>query len=83
MDYQRFYWNLGGGGGLWFVPVLTGIMFILFGLLILYVPNLLEYLVAAALLLIGFSLLGVGWHWRTRISFRRLDQDGQNPPPPQ
>ena len=81
MDYQRFYWNLSGGGGMWFIPVVAGVMFVLFGILILIVPMLLEYLIASTLMLIGFSLMGVGWHWRTRVSIRRLDEDEHKPPP--
>jgi hypothetical protein len=80
MDYQRLYGHL-GGGGLWFIPICAGAVLILFGVLILIVPNLLEYVVAGALLLAGFSLLGVGWRGRTRVSFRRLDENEQNPPP--
>lgn len=78
MNNRGFYWNL-GGGGLWFVPVFIGVMLILFGVLIFLIPNLLEYFVASALLLAGGSLVGVGWQWRTRATYRRLNRDGNEP----
>ncbi len=74
MRDQQYQWGL-GGGGLWLVPVLSGLVLIVFGILIFIVPKLLELIVAAVLIFAGCSLIGVGWHLRGRVTYRRMDED--------
>jgi len=76
MQDRHDQWGLGGGGGLWFAPVFFGLVLILFGVLIFAMPDLLAFLVAAVLVLAGCSLLGLGWHLRGRVTYRRMDDDG-------
>ena len=68
-----------GGGGLWFAPVFFGLVLILFGVLIFVMPNLLAFLVAAVLVLAGGALLGLGWHLRGRVTYRRMDDAEPGP----
>jgi hypothetical protein len=76
MQSQRYHWGLPEGGGFWFLPALLGLVLILFGVLIFVVPKLLELIVAAALVAAGCSLLGLAWHLRGRVTYRRMDDEG-------
>ena len=75
MQYQRYNLGLGEGGGLWFVPAALGLLLIVFGVLIFLVPKLLELIVAAVLVAAGCSLLGLAWHLRGRVTYRRVDDN--------
>jgi hypothetical protein len=75
-------WNIGGLGSLWLGPALLGIMLIFFGVLIFVVPKLLELIVAAVLFFAGCSLLGLAWHLRGRVQYRRMDDGGPGPDDP-
>jgi protein-S-isoprenylcysteine O-methyltransferase Ste14 len=66
-------WNMGNVGGVWLAPALLGVALIVFGVLIFVVPKLLELIVAAAFIFAGCALLGLAWHMRGRITYRRLD----------
>ncbi len=68
-----------GGSGLWFAPVFFGFVLIMFGVMIFVKPDLLAFLVAAVLVLSGGSLLGLGWHLRRRVTYRRMDDDQPGP----
>jgi len=63
--------------GLTWVYLVPGGVLVLLGLLILLVPNLLEVLVAAALIVAGVSLLSLGW--RLRRAVRRQSSPWQAP----
>lgn len=76
MQYQRHHWGLPEGGGFWLLPALLGLLLIVFGVLIFVVPKLLELIVAAVLVTAGCSLLGLAWHLRGRVTYRRMDDDG-------
>ena len=76
MQNQRYSLGLGGGGGLWLLPAFLGLLLIVFGVLIFVVPKLLELIVAAVLVAAGCSLLGLAWHLRSRVTYRRMDDDG-------
>ena len=76
MQNQRYSLGLGGGGGLWLLPAFLGLLLIVFGVLIFVVPKLLELIVAAVLVAAGCSLLGLAWHLRSRVTYRRMDYDG-------
>lgn len=69
-------WNMGSLGGFWLAPAALGVLLIVFGVLIFVVPKLLEFIVAAALIFAGCSLLGLGWHLRGRVTYRRMDDNG-------
>jgi hypothetical protein len=81
MQLRHDQWGLGGGGGLWFAPVSLGLLLILFGVLVFARPELLAYLVAAVLVVVGGLLVGVGWHLRRRVTYRRMDEDDDVPGP--
>jgi multisubunit Na+/H+ antiporter MnhG subunit len=59
--------------GFWLAPASLGVLLILFGVLILVVERLLQFLVAAVFVMAGCSLLGLAWHMRGRVTYRRLD----------
>ena len=61
---------------MWFLPAFLGLLLIVFGVLIFVVPKLLELIVAAVLVAAGCSLLGLAWHLRSRVTYRRMDDDG-------
>ncbi|MFQ5806688.1 MAG: DUF3096 domain-containing protein [Phycisphaerae bacterium] len=69
-------WNLGELGGLWLAPALFGLVLILFGVLIFVFPDLLSFIVAAVLIFAGFSLLGLAWNMRVRVTYRRKGDRG-------
>jgi len=73
MPYQ---WNTGNIGALWIAPALLGVALILFGVLVFIVPRLLQFIVAAVLVFAGCSLLGLAWHLRGRVTYRRMDDYG-------
>jgi hypothetical protein len=79
MQDQRYPFGLGGGGGFWLLPALLGLLLIVFGVLIFVVPKLLELIVAGVLVAAGCSLLGLAWHLRGRVTYRRMDDDGPGP----
>lgn len=59
----------------------AGGMLVLFGILVLVVPQLLEILFAGTAMFFGFVLLGWGWRLR-QIEQRRPPGDDQPPWPP-
>jgi len=63
--------------GLAWTYLLPGGVLVLLGLLILLVPNLLEVIVAAALIVAGVSLLSFGW--RVRRAVRRRSGAWEEP----
>ena len=73
MQYQ---WNMGNVGGLWLAPAFFGVLLIVFGVAIFVVPKMLEFIVAAVLIFTGCSLLGLAWHLRGRVTYRRFDDRG-------
>ena len=75
-------WNTGTLGGFWLAPALLGGMLIVFGVLVFVVPKLLELLVAAVFVFAGCSLLGLAWHLRGRVAYRRMDDRGPGPDGP-
>lgn len=70
---MRDQWNTGNIGGFWFAPAAFGVLLIVFGVLILVVEWLLQFIVAAVLVCAGCSLLGLAWHLRGRVTYRRID----------
>ena len=68
-------WNFGNIGAIWLAPAAFGIALIGFGVLILAVPWLLQFVVAAVLISAGCSLLGLAWHMRGRVTYRRMNED--------
>jgi Flp pilus assembly protein TadB len=65
---------MGNVGGVWLAPALLGVALIVFGVLIFVVPKLLQLIVAAVFIFAGCALLGLAWHMRGRITYRRLDE---------
>jgi hypothetical protein len=59
---------------MWAAPAVFGIVLILFGVLILVMPAILNYLIAAFFIMAGASLLGVAWGVRSRVTFHRMDE---------
>ncbi len=53
-----------GGFGPWWLVLIPGGLCVLIGILIIYVPDLLETMVASAFILIGIVLLSAGWRLR-------------------
>lgn len=76
---MRLPWNSEPIGGFWLAPASFGLLLIVFGVLILIVEWLLRFIVAGILILAGFSLLGLAWRLRGRVTYRRIDT---GPPPP-
>ena len=74
-------WNMNNIGGFWLAPAFLGVVLILFGVLIFVVPKVLEFIVAAVLVFAGCSLLGLAWHLRGRVTYRRMDDHGAGPGP--
>jgi hypothetical protein len=70
---------MGNPGGMWLAPALFGVVLILFGVLIFVFPDLLSFIVAAVLIFAGFSLLGLAWNMRGRVTYRRMDGRGPGP----
>jgi protein-S-isoprenylcysteine O-methyltransferase Ste14 len=68
-------WNREATQGFWLAPAIFGVVFILLGVLIFAVPNLLEYIVAGIFVAVGVTLLGLAWQTRARVSYRRIDED--------
>lgn len=60
------------------VLTLLGILLVSFGLLILAIPWLLQYLVGGLFILIGMALLGVAW--RRRFAPRRMPPEQNQEP---
>ncbi len=64
-------------GMIWAAPGLGGLLLILAGILIILEPRLLAYVVGAAFVMAGLSLLTVAFSMRSRVTIRRLDpRDG-------
>jgi len=72
---MRIVWNNGATRGFWLTPAIFGVLFILMGVLIYKNPDLLAYFVAGIFVLIGAVLIGVAWQTRSRITYRRLDDE--------
>ncbi len=73
--WQNQFPRMPGGGQFWLFPVMLGLLLIVFGILIFAIPMLLEFIVAAVLFFAGCSLIGVGWHLRSRVTYRRMDDN--------
>jgi len=73
---MRNQWNVPNLAGIWLAPAFFGVVLILFGVLIFVYPELLSFIVAAVLIFAGFSLLGLAWNMRTRVTYRRMDDRG-------
>ena len=65
--------NRFGMGGAWWMLMTPGLGLILFALAILIWPELLAYMVASALLMVG--LLLVSWAWAMRRVSKQTSQD--------
>jgi len=63
----------------WLGPVFLGAVLILVGILLYRYPELLAYVVAAAFVFAGISLIGVGWRMRGSVHYRRIDQHWEGP----
>jgi dipeptide/tripeptide permease len=61
------------GGVFWVGPALLGALLIAVGVLIILVPQLLAYAVAAMFIAVGVGLLGASLSWRGGVTYRRLD----------
>lgn len=72
---MRIIWDGGTPRRFWLTPAVVGALFILLGILIFEVPNLLEYIVAGLFLFIGLVLVAVAWQTRVRVSYRPLDEE--------
>ena len=72
-----FQWNGRDFSGFWFGPAALGALLITCGLVIFAKPELLAYLVAAIFIFAGCSMLGVAWHLRSRVTYRRFDDEDQ------
>ncbi len=60
-------------GVVWAAPALGGLLLILAGVLIIIEPRLLAYVVGAAFVMAGLSLLTVAMSMRTRVTIHRID----------
>jgi energy-coupling factor transporter transmembrane protein EcfT len=72
---MRITWDREVTRGFWLAPAIFGCLFMLLGILIFVVPNLLEYIVAGILIAIGVTLLGLAWQTRPRVTYRRIDEE--------
>lgn len=61
------------GGSFWVGPALLGALLIAVGVLIILMPQLLAYAVAAMFIAVGAGLVGASLHWRGSVTYRRLD----------
>ncbi len=71
---MRVYLSGNQAAATWLGPVVLGVFLILVGVLIFIVPNLVEYVIAALLILGGVSMIGFGWRMRSRTTFHRMGQ---------
>lgn len=60
---------------LWFAPALAGLVLILFGVLVLIAPWILNYIIAAMFIFFGATLMAVALSARRNVSYRRLDEE--------
>ena len=72
---MRIIWNREATQGFWLTPAIFGVALILLGVLIYVVPELLAYIVAGFFIVVGTTLVGVAWQTRTRVSYRRIDEE--------
>lgn len=63
----------GSGGSFWVGPAALGASLIAVGVLIILMPQLLAYAVAAMFIAAGVGLVGASLHWRGSVTYRRLD----------
>lgn len=61
------------GGMFWIGPALLGALLIGVGVLIILLPQLLAYAVAALFIVVGVGLVGASVSWRGSVTYRRLD----------
>lgn len=57
-----------------------GLLMIGFGLLVLWRPEVLNYLVAGLFIFIGVSVIAAAWSAGSRVTYRRFDQVWRGPP---
>jgi hypothetical protein len=71
MDWQNFQFRISSANRL-LRSVLTvlGVLLVSFGVLIVLLPMLLQFLVGGTFILIGVTVLGVAWRRRTASSHR-------------
>lgn len=65
---------MSGAAGVWIPPAMLGVMLISLGVLIIVMPQLLAYFVAAAFIMAGLGMVGIATQMRMRVSYRRIDQ---------
>jgi len=65
---MRLYWSSADHSGLRLAPAILGVLLILIGVLIVRFPRLLEYVVAAAFIAVGFGLLASAWRLRRNVT---------------
>ncbi len=58
---------------MWLGPLLLGLALVLFGILVLIMPQLLVILVSGFFIFIGLSLVGLSFGLRRRVTYRRMD----------
>lgn len=63
-------------GAMWLAPACFGFMLIFLGVTIFIAPQLLAYFVAGAFIFVGVSMIGLAFAARSRVTIRRLDEDG-------
>lgn len=64
---------------MWYGSWVAGLILIGLGLLIIYNPNIVAYVIATLLIMAGAGMLGSGWSMRNRVTYRRVDEGARSP----
>lgn len=60
---------------LWFAPALLGLLLIVFGVLILIAPWILNYIIAGMFIFCGATMIGIAWNARRAVVYSRIDDE--------
>jgi hypothetical protein len=78
MDWHNYYYRVSGANRAFrAVLVFLGLVLLAFGLLILLLPWLLQFLIGGAFMLAGAAILGAAW--RRRLPPRQPHEPGDEP----
>ncbi len=62
---------------LWFAPAAFGLLLVMFGVLVLLFPWILNFVIAGVFIFAGMTMIGVAWSARTKVTYRRFNDDSQ------
>ena len=76
-------WTFTNLGGAWLAPAFLGVLFVCFGVLVIYYPKLLELIIASVFIFAGGSFIACAWRLRGRVTYRPIDDDSSPPHGPE